>query len=482
MVKFFYGLFLSLSKLCEVYKPFETIFVNFYHIFSKKWYISAIIIVISIHREIEITGEKGDKMVGERIRQLRIHKQLTQKELTEGICSITYLSRIENGQINPSAEFLRKVSKRLGYDLTELSVPNRDEKTLEIVENYKQSEKISEEDLSYLLVQTYELNSTKINLHLYGVLLRYYTTKGEIEQARSIFNLSKRFISGEISEGLEEEYFYYFLACGNYFYYFQDFERANHYYSKGESLLIDRDNLDAAKLYYNLSLVKQRTYDNQEVSLYYSQKAYDIFKNYGEKKYIITVLITLGVQYQLNNELDTSMDCLKKAEAIIVEDKESEKFVNYIAMIQHNMGRIFERKRDYQGAVTYYLKSIELFESHSSEQQNVYPLKRLVEIYIELKDWVLVDKYLEKAIFITEKHGLKYDYILLNIIKFSVKKLQGNESSYEKGMQKLLDTAMQLNQGALIRRITKELGSHFYEKKAYKKAADLLMKALDYEN
>ena len=113
MVKFFYGLFLSLSKLCEVYKPFETIFVNFYHIFSKKWYISAIIIVISIHREMEITGEKGDKMVGERIRQLRIHKQLTQKELTEGICSITYLSRIENGQINPSAEFLRKVSKRL---------------------------------------------------------------------------------------------------------------------------------------------------------------------------------------------------------------------------------------------------------------------------------------------------------------------------------------------------------------------------------
>ncbi|PAD25456.1 hypothetical protein CHH62_11760 [Niallia circulans] len=89
----------------------------------------------------EITREKGEIMVGERIRQLRIHKQLTQKELTEGICSITYLSRIENGQINPSAEFLRKVSKRLGYDLTELSSPNRDEKTLEIVENYKKKRK-----------------------------------------------------------------------------------------------------------------------------------------------------------------------------------------------------------------------------------------------------------------------------------------------------------------------------------------------------
>ncbi|HEO8418234.1 anaerobic benzoate catabolism transcriptional regulator [Mycobacteroides abscessus subsp. abscessus] len=420
-------------------------------------------------------------MVGERIRQLRIHKQLTQKELTEGICSITYLSRIENGQINPSAEFLRKVSKRLGYDLTELSSPNRDEKTWRIVENYKQNGEITEEELSYLHIQTLELNSTKINLDICGVLLKYYTTKGEIEQARSIYNLSKRFISGDMSVELEEEYFYYFLACGNFFYYLQDFTLANHYYSKGESLLLDKENLEAAKLYYNLSLVKQRTYANQEVSLYYSQKAYEIFKKYGEKENIIIVLITLGVQYQLNNELDTSMECLKKAEAIIVKEKEREKYVSYTAMIQHNMGRIYEKKKDYHGAVSYYIKSMEKFERYSLEQQNVYPLKRLVEIYIELKDWVLVDKYLERAIAITEKHQLKYDCIRLNMIKLSVKKIQGNEGSYEKGMQKLLDTAIQLNQGALIKKITKELGNHFYEKKAYKKAADFLIRALDYE-
>lgn len=420
-------------------------------------------------------------MVGERIRQLRIHKQLTQKELTEGICSITYLSRIENGQINPSAEFLRKVSKRLGYDLTELSSPNRDEKTLGIVENYKQNGEITEEELSYLHIKTLDLNSTKINLEIYGVLLKYYTSKGEIEQARSIYKLSKKFISGEMSVELEEEYFYYFLACGNFFYNLQDFTLANHYYSKGESLLIDKDNLDAAKLYYNLSLVKQRLYANQEVSLYYSQKAYEIFKKYGESENIIIVLITLGVQYQLNNELDTSMECLKKAEALIMKEKDKERLVSYIAMIQHNMGRIYEKKKDYLDAVAYYLKSMEKFERHSLEQQNVYPLKRLVEIYIELKDWVLVDEYLEKAIAITEKHQLKYDYIRLNMIKLSVKKIQGNESSYEKGMQKLLDTAIQLNQGALIKKITKELGNHFYEKKAYKKAADFLIKALDYE-
>ncbi|WP_400243615.1 helix-turn-helix domain-containing protein [Niallia sp. JL1B1071] len=420
-------------------------------------------------------------MVGERIRQLRIHKQLTQKELTEGICSITYLSRIENGQINPSEEFLRKVSKRLGYDLTELSSPNRDEKTLRIVDNYKHKGEISEDEISYLHIQTLELNSTKVNLHLYGVLLRYYTTKGEIEQARSIYSLSKRFISGEMCEGLEDEYFYYFLACGNFFYYLQDFNYSVHYYTKADHLLKERDSLDAAKLYYNLSLIKQRTHANQEISMYYSNKAYEIFEKYEEKEYIITALITLGVQYQLNNDLDNSMECLKKAERTILEDEEHEKLASYTGMIQHNIGRVYERKKEYPSAIKYYLNSIKILESLSFELQIVHPLRRLVEIYIEQKDWILVDKYLEKAIVITEKFQLKHDYILLCLLRLSVKKLQGNESLYEKGMQKMLDSAIELNQGILIKRITQELGNHYYDKKAYKKAADYLMKALEYE-
>ncbi len=419
-------------------------------------------------------------MVGERIRQLRIHKQLTQKELTEGICSITYLSRIENGQINPSAEFLRKVSKRLGYDLTELSSPNRDEKTLGIVEDYKQNGEITEEELSYLHIQTLELNSAKINLGIYGVLLKYYTLKGEIEQARSIYKLSKRFISGEMSVELEEEYFYYFLACGNFFYYLQDFTLANHYYSKGEGLLKSTDDLDAARLYYNLSLVKQRIHTNTEVSLTYSKKAYEIFKRHSEKENIIIVLITLGVQYRLNNNLDTSLECLKQASSLISQ-AEQDMYFRYTAMIKYNIGRIFSIKKDYQNAVDYYEKSIKINEAYSAEKETVHSLRRLVELYIDLKDWIQVERFLKRAIGISEKYQLKHDYFLLNLLKLSINKLQGDDNLYEKGMQKMLESAIQTNQGFLIQQISRELGNHFYDKKAYKKAADYFKKIYDLE-
>ena len=41
-------------------------------------------------------------IVGEVLRKCRLEKGITQKELCEGICSISTLSRIENGEQHPT--------------------------------------------------------------------------------------------------------------------------------------------------------------------------------------------------------------------------------------------------------------------------------------------------------------------------------------------------------------------------------------------
>src|SRR6476660_9872123 len=91
--------------------------------------------------------------IGERIRQIRIHKGLTQGELVSGICSIAYLSRIENGQVKPSSSFLKKVSQKLDVDcafLIEGQNEGVESNILKICEKYKQDESISETELSSL--------------------------------------------------------------------------------------------------------------------------------------------------------------------------------------------------------------------------------------------------------------------------------------------------------------------------------------------
>ncbi|WP_212937072.1 helix-turn-helix domain-containing protein, partial [Bacillus hominis] len=91
--------------------------------------------------------------IGERIRQVRMHKGLTQGELVSEICSVTYLSRIESGKIKPSSSFLKKVSKKLDVDGDYLIEGNHEEiklTILEICNKYKKDKIIPEAELSSL--------------------------------------------------------------------------------------------------------------------------------------------------------------------------------------------------------------------------------------------------------------------------------------------------------------------------------------------
>ena len=51
--------------------------------------------------------------IGNQIRQKRIEKHMTQKELSQGICSQAEISKIENGRNMPTIQLLEKIAKRL---------------------------------------------------------------------------------------------------------------------------------------------------------------------------------------------------------------------------------------------------------------------------------------------------------------------------------------------------------------------------------
>lgn len=64
-------------------------------------------------------------MIGRRIKELRNSQKLTQKELSDGIVSRTYLSLIEKGSVQPSNNVLVKLSKRLGVNVNDLMVESQ---------------------------------------------------------------------------------------------------------------------------------------------------------------------------------------------------------------------------------------------------------------------------------------------------------------------------------------------------------------------
>ena len=56
-------------------------------------------------------------IVGEVLRKCRLDRGITQKELCEGICSISTLSRIENGEQHPTRTVFNMLVSRMGEDI-----------------------------------------------------------------------------------------------------------------------------------------------------------------------------------------------------------------------------------------------------------------------------------------------------------------------------------------------------------------------------
>jgi HTH-type transcriptional regulator, quorum sensing regulator NprR len=54
---------------------------------------------------------------GEKIRYFRKTQNISQQELADGICSVSYLSKIENGQAVASEEIIMFLSNRLGKEI-----------------------------------------------------------------------------------------------------------------------------------------------------------------------------------------------------------------------------------------------------------------------------------------------------------------------------------------------------------------------------
>lgn len=74
----------------------------------------------------EIAGRLCDidlNVLGERIRNARVAKGLTQEQVGAGLASTAYISRIESGQRRPDGRLLARIAERLDTTLEQLLCP-----------------------------------------------------------------------------------------------------------------------------------------------------------------------------------------------------------------------------------------------------------------------------------------------------------------------------------------------------------------------
>lgn len=83
--------------------------------------------------------------IGIRLKKIRKERKMTQTALADGIVNRSYISQIEKGAVQPSLKLLKKLSKRLGCDISEFI--KEDKKALQLLDLKK-----SLSSIEYLVV------------------------------------------------------------------------------------------------------------------------------------------------------------------------------------------------------------------------------------------------------------------------------------------------------------------------------------------
>lgn len=422
--------------------------------------------------------------IGERIRHLRIYRNMSQSELVEGICSVAYLSRIENGKAKPSNQFLEKISNRLNISFEMLKKQNTDvlqENIEELLIKVEEENKVlSEEEKSFFKMVLLEFLDPQLLIRVFTVLFYELVEGRSMHDADLLYESYVNLIDVNSALKLKDQkeqtvYFRLHSTLGKYFYFKQNFNRADYHYSISETLISDKNALESAKLYYNLSLVKQRILKDNTVALYYSEKSYDIFQKQNDFENMVNVLITMAVQYHLISEYDKSLKLLNDAERHL-ENIHSKDRQALLTMITYNIGIVYQKLKEYEQAIYYLNKSS---DSTENKIHRIYILKGLLEIKLEKKEWREVKNLLDETLTLVNEYKLTYIEVELYLIKALVYKERGEDLNYEKTIKHAIERAELESYSILIRNMATELANYYYELRLYKKASDYYLLALN---
>ncbi|QWG47797.1 helix-turn-helix domain-containing protein [Bacillus mycoides] len=408
--------------------------------------------------------------IGERIRQVRMHKGLTQGELVSEICSTTYLSRIESGKIKPSSSFIKKVSKKLDVNSDYLVDGNYEEIKLtifKICNRYKKDKSITEADVSLLELYVREVDSIPLLIKVYGVLIYYHARQKNILYVKSLVDQASQMIPSQVEMQDPEDYIYYLKARGFYFYNNQDYIAAHDIYVQAESLLGIEETEQHAHIYYNLCHVYREIYKDKSISRLYALKAYNIYSENGMQKNVINTLLMLAVLYIMDELYEKALETLQQVENSVATNGDS----MYLPIISYDYGKINQGLKDYTNAIKYYEEALELSEFLSQKHQKVYVLRNMIEVYIELKDWKNVNKFMNEALHFLSVYDVPVAHVQLYGLKAKIFKIRGDYYEYEKNMQKAIDVGVEKKQHRLVAELSYELGNFYNENRSYKLSA-----------
>lgn len=401
---------------------------------------------------------------GEKIKYFREKNKLTQKELTSGICSVPYLSKVENNSIVPSREILSMLCKKLDIDYEELLQSSSTDGIKSLLYSWYEDIKtrnksVSSEHYINLEKKIKGISDIEILAMYQLTAARHCLLMREFPKAEEHLAHAEKYIPYLPKE--IEGYYFYFSGLNEYLN--GRFQKALELYLKASDYVFEPE------YHYQLALIYSRL-GKITLSIFHSEKAMAEFNKNILFFKVVDCYILLGINYNRINEHASALSYFKRA----LKGIESLPDINHLKInIYHNMGFVYHKQKKPWEAIDYFIKSLNARKDLNGGELTVYLLANNLFQLQEIDD---ATRWVEKGLTLL-KGSTNEIYCLLKILQFQILKKR-NEEEYKTFLEEIaLPTFKQKDDFVNIKMCFEQLGDFYYRKKQYKRSSEAYCEA-----
>ena len=343
--------------------------------------------------------------VGHLIRAERIRQKMKQIVLARGICTPSYLSKIERNLIFPSEQIVTLLFNKLNIDVNMLQ--GNDHQTDIEYENIlkvsykevitKRDESFTQQKLDELVKQSplFENQSLYYTYQLITLRFRIILDHDTVQLKKDIETLD------QISENFNSTHMYLFkINKALYYYTTKNQKKAIKYLEEVLSIIdtIRLENWEKAELNYIIGIIY--TADNRIfTSIDYIRRALEYFRENFLMKRVLDCYIVIGITQKRSEQFQDALESYFKAKQICDEFKLTSK----VGIIYHNLGSLSGIMGKNEEAIEYFKESIKYKSDKKRRLISIFGIimelskmnnKRLVnewcdrgiELLVQLKD------------------------------------------------------------------------------------------------
>jgi len=295
--------------------------------------------------------------IGLLIKMARIQQNMKQVSLAKGICSTSYLSKIENNQTIPSEDVLQLLLERLKLDYEDLSTEQELKFLAELYLLYKEA--VIERNKSEIIdkLPTYskrnflfidESNFFTYNLYLFRL---YLITDTDIDTVKNLMNALE-----QMQEKFDDrQHFLFNTNTGLLFYLDQQYKVSR------KHLEISLDQIGTSHLeewevadFYNALSISYLSNNHLLNTIEYSTKALNFYKDNLIFKRAIDCYIVIGIAQTLTAKYKSAEENYLLAKKLVSDLN----FKEYEGIITQNLGFLYSQQNNHIKAIEYYSMSL----------------------------------------------------------------------------------------------------------------------------